>query len=60
MIWETGADKISSVLLKIPEKIMKAVCEVSMDMAAPLHAVNQTDFIYFYRTGIFLKLDLSN
>lgn len=49
MIQGTGADKITAVLEQIPEKVRKSVQEVSMDMAAPLHAVVRRCFAQAHR-----------
>jgi len=44
MIRGTGADKITSVLMQIPAKVRRNVKEISMDMAAPFHAVARRCF----------------
>ena len=49
MVQGTMADKITDVLHQIPERIRRTVREVSVDMAAPLHAVIKRCFPHAHR-----------
>lgn len=49
MVKGTMADKITAVLQQIPERLRRAVGEVSVDMAAPLHAVIRRCFPQAHR-----------
>jgi transposase len=49
MIRGTMADKITEVLHHIPERMRRMVREVSVDMAAPLHAVIKRCFPHAHR-----------
>lgn len=49
MVQGTMADKITDVLHQIPERMRRTVREVSVDMAAPLHAVIKRCFPHAHR-----------
>ena len=49
MVQGTVADKITDVLHQIPERMRRTVREVSVDMAAPLHAVIKRCFPHAHR-----------
>jgi transposase len=49
MVRGTTADRITEVLHQIPEKVRRSVREVSVDMAAPLHAVIKRCFPHAHR-----------